>query len=805
MSNNNYNRSIHDPSLNHPLLSVRRTAWTKTEPRQYQASSSRSYIDNLLRLWPCRPQVSASGFRESLRERRAVPRQEPTRPEKDHPLTNSFHPPWLTSKLSSSNAEEDTPNLTVDEIKRTVKRLMRGFHCKVPYAYHHRLTHASLSRPTELVRQIPVPAIKYLKKESWPVYNKYIGPPLDCTVFKRRLHIAAESAYVVPVSERQPIANTSSHPRQAREIVSEAKRRYQPQVINRHQQQEQSGCPTPVLEPHRPTANTFSTLSLPTRPVRPAFFSSFGDLKLPGRSKAIKPSSSTAAAHYQPISFNNSIHPLATSGVFTKRKFDAVAPSAMNANKKLKAVHQVSQLMTTFQLAKKPKAVATSSEVGPYTAAPQATVIDAFDASDTTATTSTDADGAQGNAFSVLFVQESHPLGKFKELAMRHPVKVTKVAVKQRMVLSFLKGKEVLGFFPRRPRFSSHDVPSIPKLAAQFPSIPSTSKGKGKEVPLHRLSSSTMNKLPASNPASEASAITSAVSNRSTATNSKASMHEVDDVAPEESEIINPSPPHIFQQACSKHDNKPSYFKPNEAHDNESLTSSMSKGIPTNPTAASTKRVLSVTAPNANTMYYNLAHTYKQRGGSEQDDLIFVLSHLHAFCNYIVSYYYKKKQNTDVAPSELVAAWKSLLPLGDMLLAKLKAQEQYLLYGICLHLMPMVRFRVFNKMQAPSVSDDLLEEYEQAMAMNTSSEKYFNYRVMASKLPSTFKQVCVDDNLLSGVTIGGEAGVQVAPMFPFHLSASLLRGAICTKCILSEFVSSMKLDFTLIDDTDGYM
>ncbi|CEI93346.1 hypothetical protein RMCBS344292_07583 [Rhizopus microsporus] len=363
-TNNNNNNSIQDPRLNHQLPLTRRAPWAKSAS-----------------FGPSCPQVSASGSCEPLRERRAVPRQEPTRPEKGRPLVNNFHPPWLTSQLSSINVAEGTPNLTVDELKGTVKTLMRGFHCKVPYAYHHRLTHATLSRPTEFVRQIPVPAIKYLKKESWPVYNKYIGPSLDRAVFKRRLHIAAEPAYVVPESECQPTASTSSHSRQAREIVSKAKRRYQPKVINRHQQQEQPGYPTPILEPHKPTAISSSTLSLPPRPVRPAFFSSFGDLKLPDRSKSTKPSPGTAAVHCQSTSSDNSIHPLAASAASTKRKFDAVAPSAMNLNKKLKAVHQASQLIATFQLAQEPKAIAASSEAGHCTVAPQATVTGTLNAS----------------------------------------------------------------------------------------------------------------------------------------------------------------------------------------------------------------------------------------------------------------------------------------------------------------------------------------------------------------------------------------------------------------------------------------
>ncbi|CEG84390.1 hypothetical protein RMATCC62417_18199 [Rhizopus microsporus] len=92
----------------------------------------------------------------------------------------------------------------------------------------------------------------------------------------------------------------------------------------------------------------------------------------------------------------------------------------MNANKKLKAVHQASQVMTTFQLAQEPKAVAASSEVGHCTAAAQATVTGTPNAS---VAFTANKEGTYGNACPVLFVQESHPLGKFKELAMRLKIK----------------------------------------------------------------------------------------------------------------------------------------------------------------------------------------------------------------------------------------------------------------------------------------------------------------------------------------------------------------------------------------------
>ncbi|ORE00894.1 hypothetical protein BCV72DRAFT_246342 [Rhizopus microsporus var. microsporus] len=102
------------------------------------------------------------------------------------------------------------------------------------------------------------------------------------------------------------------------------------------------------------------------------------------------------------------------------------------------------------------------------------------------------------------------------------------------------------------------------------------------------------------------------------------------------------------------------------------------------------------------------------------------------------------------------------------------------------------------------MSHDLLEEYKQIMVMDASSKKHFGHNVMASKLLSTFKQMCFDGNLLIGIAVGGETGVQVSSMFPFHLNASLLHGTICSKCTFDEFVS-MKLDFKIVNDMDDRM
>ncbi|ORE11948.1 hypothetical protein BCV72DRAFT_196988 [Rhizopus microsporus var. microsporus] len=926
---------------NEKHLPNKRAPWAKTEPRQPQASSSRSYNDNQPHSGPSRPQTSTSTFREPLRERRTVPRQEPTRPEKGRPLTNKFHPPWLTSQLSSSNVEEGTPNLTVDEIKGTVKRLMRGFRCKVPYAYHHRLMHASLSRPTEFVRQIPVPSIKYLKKESWPVFNKYIGHPLDRTALKRRLHIAADPDYVVPESERRPIESTSSRQHLAREpgeIIFEAQRKYPPKIANRHQypqasssslsfdaleaqyqaakrvdslgnntvvmsfldeikenskflapnpntvhQQDQAGRPAPAVQPSRkPTPSISNTLRIPDRSVRPASsLKPAEEPRLPDRPKKIEPSSSTATprttitssdkkpqistapiassskttgqsllpesklksrAPWSKPTVDNNVHPLATSGAVTKRKTETVAPTTISPSKK-KFKTMFVQRFVQYSSLKSPILYVGLRNL-------PCDVRSKYILNDT--------------------------LTNFSFLFNLDPLKVVKVVVKQKKALSVLEGKGVINFVPGRPPSAAQELPSTSQHIVQLASTSTSSKGKGKEVPSHSPPSAAGKKLPSSKPASDDTAVPFTTPNKSAAVATELSEHEEEDMELEEGETISPSPsPQHHNEADVDESASRSLNKGTTANPKQSTKRTISsdsgrstkrkqsddkssseekdqvatndkgkqkvtetiKEEPTdnNPDTTSLKKTLSATAPNANTMeqykvftfmFRNLAHTYKKRGDSEKDKLISALNHFHAFCNYIISYYYNEKQKTDVTPSESVTAWKSLFPFADMLLAKLKAQEQYLLYGVCLRLVAMMRFGIFSKMQGEihgvlakhlktssasdslkyvKMSHNLLEEYNKAMTANASSEKYFGYQVLASKLPLTFKQVCVDGNLLSGITVGGEAGVEVSPMFPFELNASLLHAAIGAKCILSEFVSLKKLEFKLINDTDEYM
>lgn len=105
------------------------------------------------------------------------------------------------------------------------------------------------------------------------------------------------------------------------------------------------------------------------------------------------------------------------------------------------------------------------------------------------------------------------------------------------------------------------------------------------------------------------------------------------------------------------------------------------------------------------------------------------------------------------------------------------------------------------------MSHGLLEEYNQAMVADVSSTKYFNYQVLVSKLPSIFKQVYVDSNLLSGIIVGGEAGIEVSSMSSLELNVNLFRSAIdivtaCNAIIIIATCSAMQPQWST-DDSCG--
>ncbi|CEP11462.1 hypothetical protein [Parasitella parasitica] len=242
-------------------------------------------------------------------------------------------------------------------------------------------------------------------------------------------------------------------------------------------------------------------------------------------------------------------------------------------------------------------------------------------------------------------------------------------------------------------------------------------------------------------------------------------------------------------------------------------------------------KTISATAPDSETpgqqklfiiMFSKLAHANKRRGDGQTEELFGMIDHFHALCDYILNFYYVDKNSSDnISFKQASVAWKSLFPFTDSLLAKLESHQHYDLYGLCARLISLVRYYIYKRMidstrllLSKQLSDDgdensssrvciqvsegLLREYEKAERWYKTSEKYLSYSTIATQFPQTFKSVCLKGDLSKGITLGGEAGVSVEPMFPFTPYSPLHHSAIVSKCMLSEYVSIKKLDYSPI-------
>ncbi|KAK4511060.1 MFS domain-containing protein [Mucor velutinosus] len=250
-------------------------------------------------------------------------------------------------------------------------------------------------------------------------------------------------------------------------------------------------------------------------------------------------------------------------------------------------------------------------------------------------------------------------------------------------------------------------------------------------------------------------------------------------------------------------------------------------------------KTISATAPDSDTpeqcklfviMFSKLAHANKRRGDNQTEEFFGMIDHFHALCDYILNFYYVDKTSVDkLSFKQASQAWKSLFPFTDSLLAKLESHQHYDLYGLCARLISLVRYYIYKRMidqtrhllgkqlalddeQDSSssrvciqVSESLLREYEKAERWYRTSEKYLSYGTMATQFPQTFKHVCMEGDLSAGITLGGEAGVSVEPMFPFTPYSPLHHAAIVSKCMLSEYVRTKKFDYTPISQPEEYM
>lgn len=272
--------------------------------------------------------------------------------------------------------------------------------------------------------------------------------------------------------------------------------------------------------------------------------------------------------------------------------------------------------------------------------------------------------------------------------------------------------------------------------------------------------------------------------------------------------------------------------------DSKYTTSSSSSKKPSpasSSTSTVTEKTLSATAPNAETpeqfkifsfMFNKLALANKRRGDTQSNPIFGIIDHFHAFCDYILYFYYVDRLNVNNF-KQASAAWKSIFPFTDSLLKKLESRKELELHGLCIRLNSLIRFYMYSRMEASTrpvlqqqinntsermtdracveLSENLLHEFEKAERAYKDSERHMSFSTLVSHYPETFKNVCMEGNLLAGITLGGEAGVSVGPMFPFVPYAPLHHAAIVSKCILSEYVSKNNLKYMPISKPEEFM
>jgi hypothetical protein len=231
-----------------------------------------------------------------------------------------------------------------------------------------------------------------------------------------------------------------------------------------------------------------------------------------------------------------------------------------------------------------------------------------------------------------------------------------------------------------------------------------------------------------------------------------------------------------------------------------------------------------------NDRFSKLAHANKRRGDTQQDAILGMIDHFYAICNYILNFYYSDKHTINPNMKQSTAAWKSIFPFCDSLTKKLESRKEHELCGLCIRLVALIRFYMYSRMESSTrsillqqmkssgdeekkmtdrtcveLSENLLHEYEKAEKAFKDSERHMNYSTLVTQYPETFKNVCMEGNLLAGITLGGEAGVSVSPMFPFAPYSPLHHAAIATKCILAEYVAKNNLKYTPISKLEEFM
>ncbi|KAI8340603.1 hypothetical protein BC941DRAFT_510909 [Chlamydoabsidia padenii] len=227
-------------------------------------------------------------------------------------------------------------------------------------------------------------------------------------------------------------------------------------------------------------------------------------------------------------------------------------------------------------------------------------------------------------------------------------------------------------------------------------------------------------------------------------------------------------------------------------------------------------------------MFNKLALTYKRRGDQAETEICGLLDHMHAFSNYMLTFYYQDLAQTD---HQVEQSWETLIPFGTVLLNKLRKNKRYeLLYGLCLRMMSLVQFHLFHRREKltkykmgrlcekngdgfdeakridySTAVYKVLQYHESAYQNLRDSDRYMAYEAVQDKFPVSFENVCIQGQLGAGIVLGGEAGVTVGPMFPLVPYARMNHAAIMVKCLLQEFVDKENIDYHAITDVGDFM
>lgn len=134
------------------------------------------------------------------------------------------------------------------------------------------------------------------------------------------------------------------------------------------------------------------------------------------------------------------------------------------------------------------------------------------------------------------------------------PLKVTKAVVKQKKLISVLKGKDIISFTPGRPHSVVHRTPSTSRSTVSLASTSSSTKGKDKEMPFHGFLDAARKELFTSKSVFDISVVPAATSNSSTTADVKLFHLKAGDMELEEGEIVSLTPSSLQQvnQAVQK-------------------------------------------------------------------------------------------------------------------------------------------------------------------------------------------------------------------------------------------------------------